>query len=149
MRRFLIVVAVIIAGIGGLVALGYLVPRDYVGICVDTKTHLRVPDQKCEPTSNSDDWVYYDSNGNIPAVDQFAEDNIAEGPDKDDNVKRGGVPEQGQQASSNSDDDRNAGNTGGGGFEPAGGGGSDVGVNSGDEGGDENAGSGGGGEDGE
>lgn len=147
MRTFLIIVAALVCVIGGLFALGSL-PRDYVGVCADTRTHTRVPDAKCEPTSKDDDWVYYDSTGDIPAVGQFAEDNIAEGPDKDDTVKRGGVPAAGQQADSNSD---NTGNTGGGGdFEPAGGGGSEVGVNSGDEGGEENVGSGGGGgEDGE
>ena len=147
MRTFLVIAAVVVAAAGGLFVLGSL-PRDYVGVCADTRTHVRVPDQKCEPATNSDDWVYYDSTGDIPAVGQQAEDNTAEGPDKDDTVRRGGVPAQGQQA--NSDDDGNTGNTGGGGFEPGGGGGSEVGVNSGDEGGEnENVGSGGGGEDGE
>ncbi|HEY4455886.1 MAG TPA: hypothetical protein VGN81_16355 [Pseudonocardiaceae bacterium] len=146
MRGFLIFVAVLVCGIGGLVAIGYLAPHSYVGICRDDKSHQRVPDRDCDSTTNDYGWVYYDSNGDIPAVGQAAEDNIAEGPDKDDTVRRGGVPEEGQQGSSNSDND---GNTGGG-FAPGdSGGGSDVGVNSGDEGGDENVGSGGGGEDGE
>lgn len=144
MRGFLIFVAVAVLGIGGLITVGYLVPRDYVGVCRDAKSHQRVPDKNCAQTTNDFGWVYYDSNGDIPAVGQQAEDNIAEGPDKDEDVRRGGVPEQGQQANSD-----NTGNTGGG-FEPGDGGGSDVGVNSGDEGGDENVGSsGGGGEDGE
>lgn len=145
MRGFLIFVAVAVLGIGGLITVGYLVPRDYVGVCRDAKSHQRVPDKDCAQATNDFGWVYYDSNGDIPAVGQQAEDNIAEGPDKDEDVRRGGVPEEGQQ--SNSDNDSNTG----GGFEPAGNdSGSDVGVNSGDEGGDENVGSsGGGGEDGE
>jgi hypothetical protein len=144
MRVFLIFFAVVVCGV---VVLAVLSPSSYVGVCADTKTHVRVPDKKCEPkTSDGDDWVYYNSNDDIPAVGQQAEDNIAEAPDKDDDVKRGGVPEEGQQGESNSGD--NVGNSGGD-FEPAGGGsGSEVGVNSGDEGG-ENAGSSGGGEDGE
>lgn len=149
MRGFLIFVAVLVCGIGGLVAIGYLVPHNYVGICRDTQTHKRVADKKCEPVTSADDWAYYYSNDDIPAVGQLAEDNIAEGPDKDDTVRRGGVPEEGQQGSSNSDNDGNTGNTGGGFSPDEGGGGSDFGVNSGDEGGDENVGSGGGGEDGE
>jgi hypothetical protein len=146
MRGFLIFVAVAICGIGGIVAIGYLAPHSYVGVCRDTRSHQRVPDKDCAQATNDFGWVYYDSNGDIPAVGQQAEDNIAEGPDKDEDVRRGGVPEEGQQANSNSDNDSNTG----GGFEPGDGGGSDVGVNSGDEGGDENVGSsGGGGEDGE
>ena len=140
MRVLGILFALVVAGVLVLAIVG---PRSYVGICADTKAHVRVPDQKCEPKTTAEfDWVYYNSNDDVPAVGQQAEDNIAEAPEKDDDVKRGGVPAEGQQASSNGDD--NVGNSGGG-VEP---GGSDVGVNSGDEGG-ENAGSSGGGEDGE
>lgn len=145
MRGFLIGVVVVIAVIGVSIGLHYVFPPTYLGICTDAKTHVRVPDKDCQQARNADDnWVYYDSDHSIPAIGQQAEDGAADAPDEDE-IKRGGVPAQGQQANSNSDD--NNGNTG---FSPGedGGGGSDVGVNSGDDGG-ENVGSGGGGEDGE
>lgn len=145
MRKFLIGVAVVAAVIGLAVGLHYAFPPTYVGICANTKTHVRLPDKDCQPRQDAnDDWVYYNSDDSIPAVGDATDDGAADAPDPDE-VKRGGVPAQGQQANSNSDGN---GNTG---FSPGedGGGGSDVGVNSGGDDGGENAGSGGGGDDGE
>lgn len=145
MRKFLLGIGIAVAVLGVIVGFNYLVPHSYLGICTNTKTHVRLPDKDCRPASGDDGWTYYDSNSDIPAVGQEADDGAVDAPDQDDQVKRGGVPEQGQEAVNNNDDNNS---NPGGDFEPAGGG-SDVGVNSGDEGGDENAGSGGGGEDGE
>ena len=89
MRGFLIFVAVAVLGIGGLITLGYLAPHSYVGVCRDATSHQRVPDKDCAQATNDFGWVYYDSNGDIPAVGQQAEDNIAEGPDNDEDVRRG------------------------------------------------------------
>lgn len=143
MRKFLIFVAVVACVIGGIVAINYFGPHTYLGICTDKKTHVRLPDKDCQPPTNTDDWTFYDANTDIPAVGQEADDGAADPPEED-QIKRGGVPPQGQQPNVDNEIDDH--------LEPGGGAGGDdeVGVNSGDEGGEnENVGSGGGGEDGE
>jgi hypothetical protein len=96
MRRSHVVVAGLVALVGLGVGLHFAFPPSYVGICANTKTHIRVADGNCQPIRDVDDgWIYYDTGATIPAVGQQADDGSVSAPDGD-QVKLGGVPAQGQ-----------------------------------------------------
>ena len=129
--RIVLAMAVALVCLG--VVLHFIFPPSYVGICANTNTQVRLPDQDCQPVPGSGrGWVYYSSGDAIPAVGARADDGSADAPEG--NVTRGGVPARGEQA-----DDSNVGNSGGGD------GGGDDGVDPGDGGGDDDDGGGSGG----
>ena len=133
-KLYLGLVALVVAFVGVPLAIGLLTPDDYVGVCANATTHVRLPDQDCQPVRNSDDdWVYFDSGSSVPAVGQSASSGSSSSPGSG-NVQLGGVPAQGQQ-SDDSDDDDNGGNNNG--------------VNSGDDDDDDGGGSSGGDDDGD
>jgi hypothetical protein len=94
---------------------------------VNTDSHVRLPDQDCQPLRDAvDGWVYYHSGSTIPAIGAKADAGTTDA--DGDQVKQGGVPAQGVQ--SGGDD----GTTDGGGVNIGGGGGGSSGGGDDDEG---------------